>query len=64
MMAKGLVPKFTLSFTIINGTRKYDIMPDKVQLVKFNGLINMVDGSEGDATDGSNTDQDSGGTIL
>ena len=60
-MVKGMVPKFTPSFTVINGARKYHIMPDKVQLVKFNGLVNMVDGSEGD---GTNTDQDSGGTIL
>ena len=60
-MVKGMVPKFTPSFIVINGARKYHIMPDKVQLVKFNGLVNMVDGSEGD---GTNTDQDSGGTIL
>ncbi len=58
-MVKGLMPKFTPSFTMINGARKYHIMPDKIQLVKFNGLINADDGSEGEG--GA---EDSGGVII
>ena len=38
-LIRGLVPGFSPSFTMVNGTRKYDLLPDKIQLVKFNGSL-------------------------
>ena len=34
-----LVPSFMPSFKIVNGKRIYDLMPDKITLVKWNGTI-------------------------
>ena len=38
-LIRGLVPGFSPSFTMVNGTRKYELLPDKIQLVKFNGSL-------------------------
>ena len=38
-LIKALVPGFTPSFTVVNGSRKYDLIPDKVQLVKYSGPL-------------------------
>ena len=38
-LIQGLVPSFTPSFKIINGKRIYDLLPDKITLVKYNGTI-------------------------
>ena len=69
----GLVPTFNPSFKIINGKRIYDLLTDKVTLVKWNGVIpedSTVTPGGSDITDpgtdpgsgsGSNTtDPDSG----
>ena len=57
-LIQGLVPSFTPSFKIINSKRIYDLLPDKITLVKYNGTIpadSVVDttdpGSGSDATD-------------
>ena len=33
-LIKGLVPGFTPSFSMVNGSRKYDLLPDKIQLAQ------------------------------
>ena len=38
-LIQSLVPNFLPSFKIINGKRIYDLMPDKITLVKWNGTI-------------------------
>ena len=38
-LIQGLVPSFTPSFKIINSKRIYDLLPDKITLVKYNGTI-------------------------
>ena len=35
----GLVPTFNPSFKLINKKRIYDLMPDKITLVKYNGTV-------------------------
>ena len=69
-LIQGLVPSFTPSFKIINSKRIYDLLPDKITLVKYNGTIpadSVVDttdpgsGSGTDTTDpGSGSGSDSG----
>ncbi len=38
-LVKSLVPAFRPSFSIVNGTRTYDLVPDKIQLVRFRGAV-------------------------
>ena len=38
-LIKGLIPSFSPSFTMVNGSRKYDLLPDKIQLVKHTGTM-------------------------
>ena len=38
-LIQSLVPSFTPSFKVVNGKRIYDLMPDKITLVKYNGTI-------------------------
>ena len=38
-LIQSLVPNFLPSFKIVNGKRIYDLMPDKITLVKWNGDI-------------------------
>ena len=69
-LIQGLVPSFTPSFKIINSKRIYDLLPDKITLVKYTGTIpadSIVDttdpgsGSDTDTTDpGSGSGSDSG----
>ena len=62
-LIQGLVPSFTPSFKIINSKRIYDLLPDKITLVKYNGTIpadSVVDttdpGSGSDSSSGSGSD--------
>ena len=69
-LIQSLVPSFSPSFKVINGKRIYDLMPDKITLVKYTGTIpadSIVDttdpgsGSDTDTTDpGSGSGSDSG----
>ena len=38
-LIQSLVPSFIPSFKVVNGKRIYDLMPDKITLVKYNGSI-------------------------
>ena len=38
-LIQSLVPSFMPSFKVVNGKRIYDLMPDKITLVKYNGSI-------------------------
>lgn len=53
-MVRSIVPSFTPSFTLLNGYRKYDLVPDRIQLVKYGGgAPETVEGtpSEGESQD-------------
>lgn len=51
-LIRGLVPGFTPSFTVVNGSRKYDLLPDKIQLVKYSGPL-PADGEGSPGSSGS-----------
>ena len=58
-LIQGLVPSFTPSFKIINSKRIYDLLPDKITLVKYNGTIpadSVVDTTDPGSGSGSGTD--------
>ena len=38
-LIQSLVPSFTPSFKFVNGKRIYDLLPDKITLVKYNGSL-------------------------
>ena len=75
-LIQSLVPSFIPSFKVVNGKRIYDLMPDKITLVKYNGSIpadstiedggsDVTDpGSGGSGSDSSDTENpsDSGGS--
>ena len=56
-LIKGLIPSFSPSFTMVNGSRKYDLLPDKIQLVKYSGSLpsgsDPSSGSTGEPADPS-----------
>ena len=72
-LIQSLVPSFSPSFKVINGKRIYDLMPDKITLVKYNGSIpadstiedggsDVTDpGSGGSGSDSSDTENPSDG---
>ena len=65
-LIQGLVPSFTPSFKIINSKRIYDLLPDKITLVKYNGtipadsVVDTTDPGAGSGSDTDNTDPDAG----
>ena len=72
-LIQSLVPSFIPSFKVVNGKRIYDLMPDKITLVKYNGSIpadstiedggsDVTDpGSGGSGSDSSDTENPSDG---
>ncbi len=65
-LIQSLVPNFLPSFKIVNGKRIYDLMPDKITLVKWNGVIpedSTVNPGGSDTTDpGSDPGTDDSGS--
>ena len=62
-LIQSLVPSFSPSFKVINGKRIYDLMPDKITLVKYTGSIpadSVVDTT--DPGTGSGSGSSSGGS--
>ena len=62
-LIQSLVPSFSPSFKVINGKRIYDLMPDKITLVKYSGSIpadSVVDTTDPGAGSGSDSGSDSG----
>ncbi|MDO4165162.1 MAG: HU family DNA-binding protein, partial [Bacteroides sp.] len=61
-LVKCLVPGFRPSYTIVNNTRVYDLIPDKISLVKFSGTA-TADTTVDDGNTGQDTgdDTDTGG---
>ena len=58
-LIQSLVPSFSPSFKVINGKRIYDLMPDKITLVKYSDSIpadSVVDTTDPGAGSGSDTD--------
>ena len=58
-LIQSLVPSFSPSFKVINGKRIYDLMPDKITLVKYTGTIpadSVVDTTDPGAGSGTDTD--------
>ena len=62
----GLVPTFNPSFKLINKKRIYDLLPDKITLVKYNGpvpadsTVETPDNSE----DPGSSEGDGGGSLI
>ena len=62
----GLVPTFNPSFKLINKKRIYDLLPDKITLVKYNGTVpadstvETPDNSEDPGT----SEGDGGGNLI
>ena len=61
-LIQSLVPNFLPSFKIINGKRIYDLMPDKITLVKYNGSIPADSTIEDAGGSGSAPDNTGGGS--
>ena len=65
-LIQSLVPNFLPSFKVINGKRIYDLMPDKITLVKYTGsipadsVVDTTDPGAGSGSDTDNTDPDAG----
>ena len=62
-LIQSLVPSFSPSFKVINGKRIYDLMPDKITLVKYTGTIpadSVVDTTDPGSGSGSGSDSGSG----
>ena len=62
-LIQSLVPNFLPSFKVINGKRIYDLMPDKITLVKYNGSIpadSTIEDTGGSGFDTDNTDPGTG----
>lgn len=58
-LVKSLIPAFRPSFTIVNGARIYDLVPDKIQLVKYQTGMTAENAPTTDgSTDSGNTDTD------
>ena len=60
-LIQSLVPNFLPSFKVVNGKRIYDLMPDKITLVKYTGSLTS-DPTMPDDTDGSDSTGGSDGT--
>ena len=62
-LVKALVPGFRPSFTMVNNSRIYDLIPDKISLVKYTGTT--VSASEDDTSDGEDQGgEEEGGSPL
>ena len=61
-LIQSLVPNFLPSFKIINGKRIYDLMPDKITLVMYNGSIPADSTIEDAGGSGSAPDNTGGGS--
>ena len=65
-LIQSLVPSFTPSFKVVNGKRIYDLMPEKITLVKYNGTVpadstvETPDNSEDPGT----SEGDGGGSLI
>ena len=60
-LVKALVPGFRPSFTMVNNSRIYDLIPDKISLVKY-GATGTTSGSDStEDPDGSDDGEDSDG---
>ena len=58
-LIQKLVPSFTPSFKVVNGKRIYDLMPDRITLVKYNGSIpadSTIEDAGGSGSDPDTTD--------
>ena len=62
-LVKGMIPDFSPSFKIVNGKRIYDLMPEKISLVKYTGVIpanNTTEETPTETPGGSGDDSDLG----
>ena len=50
-LIQRLVPCFTPSFKVVNGKRIYDLMPDRITLVRYTGSIPAEDENPTDTTE-------------
>ncbi|MDY4499654.1 MAG: HU family DNA-binding protein [Prevotella sp.] len=62
-LVKGMIPDFSPSFKIVNGKRIYDLMPEKISLVKYTGVVppnNTTEETPTETPEGSGNDSDLG----
>ena len=62
-LVKGMIPDFSPSFKIVNGKRIYDLMPEKISLVKYTGVVppnNTTEETPSETPEGSGNDSDLG----
>ena len=62
-LVKGMIPDFSPSFKIVNGKRIYDLMPEKISLVKYTGVVppnNTTEETPTETPGGSGDDSDLG----
>lgn len=57
-LVKALVPGFRPSFTMVNNSRIYDLIPDKISLVKYNGTSVPAGEDTSGGEDASGTGED------
>ena len=67
-LIKGMVPGFSPSYRMVNGKRIYDLIPEKIALVKYTGSLPADDtgidsgsGSGSGSSSGGGSDNGSGG---
>ena len=63
----GLVPTFNPSFKLINKKRIYDLLPDKITLVKYNGTVpadSTVETPDNSEDPGTSEEGDGGGSLI
>lgn len=59
-LVKSLVPGFRPSYTMVNNSRIYDLIPDKISLVKYGSLPSGSTSGTAGGDDGADDDDDSG----
>lgn len=59
-LIKALMPGFRPSYTMVNGTRIYNLIPDKISLVKYNGSSTDTESNEGESEDENTGENEDG----
>lgn len=64
-LVNSMIPQFRPAYTILNGKRIYNLMPDKISLVAYDSLVendNSLTGANGTPTQPDNTPTEPDGT--
>ena len=64
-LVNSMIPQFRPAYTILNGKRIYNLMPDKISLVAYDSLVendNTLTGANGTPSEPDNTPSGGGST--